>query len=198
VVTICGPLDVRKASQRGRNAIDEGGALEVEYGEETGEVRRTRRDRVRPTRSYGRQYLFVTILLLFGIVDSNAYIVLMYLLLSASNFKEFYMDLLSTVNFALTVGGIVGGVIAYRSGVERSANQVQESVIAALDAELNSLHHKIDDMKAENTRLCLIIDTICAALRSRGLAVSIDGDIVSISDRRGQSTMTRIQEEQVL
>lgn len=106
------------------------------------------------------------------------------------------MDLLSTVNFALTVGGIIGGVIAYRSGVERSANQVQESVISALDAELSSLHHKIDDMKAENTRLCLIIDTICAALRSRGLAVSIDGDIVSISDSRGKSTMTRIQEEQ--
>ncbi len=105
------------------------------------------------------------------------------------------MDLLSTVNFALTVGGIIGGVIAYRSGVERSANQVQESVITALDAELSSLRSKIDDMKAENTRLCLIIDTICTALRRRGLAVSIDGDIVSINDQQGQSTMSRIQEE---
>jgi hypothetical protein len=108
------------------------------------------------------------------------------------------MDLLSTVNFALTIGGIIGGIIAYRSGVERSANQVQEHVISALDAELSSLHAKIDDLKAENTRLCLIIDVICAALRRRGLAVSIDGDIVSISDLHGESTMTRIQEEQVL
>jgi hypothetical protein len=106
------------------------------------------------------------------------------------------MDLLSTINFVLILTWIVGGIIAYRSGVERSANQVQERVIGALNVELNSLHAKIDDLKAENTRLSLVIDTICTALRRRGLAVSIDGAIVSISDQQGLSTMARIQEEQ--
>jgi hypothetical protein len=107
------------------------------------------------------------------------------------------MDLLSTINFVLILTGIVGGMIAYRSGVERSANEVQERVISALNVEMSSMRAKIDDLKADNMRLSLIIDTICVALRRRGLAVSIDGDIVSISDQQGQSTMARIQEEQI-
>ena len=109
------------------------------------------------------------------------------------------MDLLSTINFVLILIGIIGGIIAYRNGLERSANEVQQRVISALDVDLNNLRAKIDDLRAENTRLSLVIDTICAALRRRGLAVAIDSAIVSISDQQGQSTMTRIQEgEEVL
>ena len=108
------------------------------------------------------------------------------------------MDLLGTINFVLILAGIVGGIFAYKSGVERSANEVQERVIGALNVELNSLRGKIDDLKADNARLSLTIETICVALRGHGLAVSIDGAIVSISDRQGLSTMSRIHEEQVL
>ncbi|GCF11217.1 hypothetical protein [Dictyobacter arantiisoli] len=105
------------------------------------------------------------------------------------------MNVVSALNLLLTLAGIIGGIIAYRSGIARSANQIQERVINALEVEMNSMRCKLEDMKAENTRLCVLIDTICAALRKRGLAVSIDGDMVSISDGHGQSTTTRIQEE---
>ncbi|WP_126598576.1 hypothetical protein [Dictyobacter aurantiacus] len=108
------------------------------------------------------------------------------------------MDVLNVVNLVLTVGGIVGGLLAYRGGMARTANEIQERVIAALESELTGMRARLEDMKAENTRLSLIIDTICVALRRRGIAVSIDGDMVSISDDHGASTTTRIQEEQVL
>ncbi|GCE07373.1 hypothetical protein KDAU_47020 [Dictyobacter aurantiacus] len=112
--------------------------------------------------------------------------------------SEHMMDVLNVVNLVLTVGGIVGGLLAYRGGMARTANEIQERVIAALESELTGMRARLEDMKAENTRLSLIIDTICVALRRRGIAVSIDGDMVSISDDHGASTTTRIQEEQVL
>jgi hypothetical protein len=106
------------------------------------------------------------------------------------------IDAFSACNIILTLVTIIGGLLAYRSSIARAANEVQERVIAALDTELKTMRDKLDDMKIENTRLSLIIDTICAALRSRGMAVSIDGDMVSIKDSSGSSTTTRIQEEQ--
>lgn len=102
----------------------------------------------------------------------------------------------SALNIALTLVTIIGGLLAYRSSITRAANEVQERVIAALETEIQTMRNKLEDMAMENTRLCLIIDTICAALRSRGIAISIDGDMVSIKDSSGASTTTRIQEDQ--
>jgi cell division protein FtsB len=104
-------------------------------------------------------------------------------------------NIFSTVNIILTLVTIAGGLLAYRSSIARAANEVQERVIAALEAEITTMRDKLDDMKAENTRLRVTIETICAALRSRGMAVSIDGDMVSIKDSRGSSTTARIKEE---
>ena len=104
-------------------------------------------------------------------------------------------NLFSTINLILTIATIIGGIIVYRSSLARTANEVQERVIHALESELTSMRGKLDAMKAENTRLSLVIDIICAALRNRGIAVSIDGDMVSIKDGNGNDTMARIREE---
>lgn len=108
------------------------------------------------------------------------------------------MDFLGMLNLILTVTGILGGLLAYRSGLARTANEIQERVIHALELELTGMRGKLQDMQDENTRLSLLIDTICAALRGRGMVISIDGDMVSIRDQQGMSTTTRIQEEQFL
>jgi cell division protein FtsB len=104
-------------------------------------------------------------------------------------------NLFSTLNIVLTLATIVAGLLAYRSSITRAANEVQERVIAALETEITTMRDKLDDMKAENTRLRVTIETICAALRSRGMAVTIDGDMVSIKDSSGSSTTARIMEE---
>jgi len=107
---------------------------------------------------------------------------------------DFY-TILSVISIILTIGGLLGGFFAFRNGMAKTANEVQERVINALESEINNLRQRLDDMKDENVRLRLIIDTICAALKSRGLAVTIDGDMVSIHDARGSTTtITHIQE----
>jgi hypothetical protein len=104
---------------------------------------------------------------------------------------------LSVISLLLTIGGLLGGFFAFRNGMTATANEVQERVINALESEIASLRERQDDMKEENIRLRLIIDAICAALKTRGLAVTIDGHMVSIHDTSGgTTTVTHIQERE--
>src|SRR5260370_23023551 len=100
---------------------------------------------------------------------------------------DFYTAL-SVISLLLTIGGLLGGFFAFRNGMTRTANEVQERVINALETEITSLRQRLDDMKDENVRLRLIIETICAALKSRSLAVTIDGDMVPIHHAHRSTT----------
>src|SRR5437773_5749881 len=109
---------------------------------------------------------------------------------------EFY-NTLSVISLLLTIGGLLGGFYAFKSSMSRAANEVQEHVINALESEITNLHQRLADLKDDNSRLELIIETICAALKSRGLAVTIDGDMVSIRDTSGTTTtVAHIQEQE--
>ncbi|HCI78999.1 MAG TPA: hypothetical protein DHW02_04850 [Ktedonobacter sp.] len=97
------------------------------------------------------------------------------------------MESLSVLNLLITICLVIGGIAAYRHGFTRTANEVQERVIHALQSEIQSLHDRIEALERENTRLNYVISTMCSALKQRGLHVTIDGDIVSIQDHRGDS-----------
>ena len=94
-------------------------------------------------------------------------------------------NFLSILNLVLAIGTVIGGVMAYRHGFTRTANEVQERVIHALTSELSALTARIESMEKENIRLHQIIATICAALKRRGIAVTIEGDMVNIHDQSG-------------
>lgn len=97
------------------------------------------------------------------------------------------MEPLSLINMLMTIAITIGGVAAYRHGFTRTANEVQERVINALQSEIRSLHDRIEALEKENTRLGYTLTTMCLALKQRGIHVTIDGDIVSIQDRHGAS-----------
>ena len=97
-------------------------------------------------------------------------------------------------NFIITLLIIVGGYIALRSGKHRTAGEIQSQVIDALKAELETLQRRMDALEKENTRLTQIMSLIKQALRTRGLTISIEGELVTISDN-GTSQSAHIQEE---
>jgi predicted nuclease with TOPRIM domain len=104
-------------------------------------------------------------------------------------------DILSILNLVLSVGLAIGGLAAFRHGFARTANEVQERVINALESEINALKDRLGELEKENARLTHVIATIRRALRRRGLFVSIDDELVSIRDRAGNLTQaTRIQD----
>jgi uncharacterized protein (UPF0335 family) len=97
-------------------------------------------------------------------------------------------NFLSILNLALLIATALGGIMAFRHGFTRTANEVQERVINALNSELATLTGRIESMEKENIRLHQTIATICAALKRRGIAVTIQGDLVNISDQSGTQT----------
>jgi predicted nucleic acid-binding Zn-ribbon protein len=103
-------------------------------------------------------------------------------------------NIMSIISITLTVATLCGGYAAFRSSLMHTANAVQERVITALQSEIDAVRARIDDLERENTRLRHTIETICAALKTRGIVVSIDGDMVNIRDGVG-STTARIQEK---
>lgn len=89
---------------------------------------------------------------------------------------------------------------------QKSAETAQNSAIGAMQAEINSLRGQMEDEKKENargmkllhkenTRLEHIIDTICSALKTQGIIITINGEIINISieDPR-KITTVRIQD----
>ena len=97
-------------------------------------------------------------------------------------------NFLSILNLVLLIATTLGGILAFRHGFTRTANEVQERVIAALNSELAALASRVESMEKENVRLHQIIATICAALKRRGIAVTIQGDMVNIHDQSGTHT----------
>lgn len=98
------------------------------------------------------------------------------------------------LNTVVIVLILAGGYIALRSGKHQKAGEIQEQVIEALKAELETLQRRIDRLERENVRLTQTIGLIKSALSQRGMIITIDGDLVTISDSKGSSQSARIQE----
>ena len=106
-------------------------------------------------------------------------------------------NILSICNLVFCIGLAVGGLAAFRHGFTRTANEVQERVINALESEINALKDRLGELEKENARLTQVIATIRTAMRRRGLFVSVDGELISIRDRAGRFTQaTRIHGSQ--
>ncbi len=99
---------------------------------------------------------------------------------------------LSILSVVLTIAGIIGGFWAFKSGINRTANEVQERVINAMQQEITILHNRLSDLEAENKRLDQVLYTLCEALKKRGLFVTIEGHMVTVSDGR-ETHSVRIQ-----
>lgn len=104
---------------------------------------------------------------------------------------------------------IVGGwfiISSAKSKAKIAAESAQNSAIGAMQAEINTLRGRMEDEKKENermmrglhkenTRLEHIIDTICSALKSQGIIITINGEIINISiEDPKKITTVRIQD----
>jgi hypothetical protein len=100
-----------------------------------------------------------------------------------------YAGLVSMV--FVIVGAAVTAQYVGKSRATSSASDAQDKAINAMEARLDVQEKRIGDLTKENARLYLIFDTIKSALKSMGMAVTIDGDMVIIN-HAGNSIATRI------
>ena len=115
---------------------------------------------------------------------------------------------LSALSGLLTTGTIlivaaIGGFWLIKSGLGKTVNDANKDAINALGATITALQadsqrfeRKIDDLTKENAQLRLTMDTVRAALKTRGLIITIDGEMVIIDTLDGKSsTVTRMHEK---
>ncbi len=95
---------------------------------------------------------------------------------------------LPLVNLTFLIFLAIGGFVAYRVGFARTTEEVQERVINALNVEMNMLRDRVLATEKENARLSQIILIITTALKKWGLSVTIDGELVSITDTKTTQT----------
>jgi hypothetical protein len=107
------------------------------------------------------------------------------------------IDNLSAINLVITFALLVGGILAYRSAFSKTANEVQERVISAMESEINTLRGHISDLKRENKYLMAVLDIIIESLEKRGLIITIEHSSVTIEDQTAHTTRTtRIDEHE--
>lgn len=90
------------------------------------------------------------------------------------------------------------GYIAVRNIKRDAIIAVQEKTIVAytqqnevLQGQIDTLKENILDLKKENVYQQHIVETIQEALKKRGMIVTIDGDLVTITDAKGSSSTMR-------
>jgi hypothetical protein len=100
---------------------------------------------------------------------------------------------------------VIGGFYVIKSGVGKTVSKANQEAIVALQATILALQadcqrceKKVDDLTKDKIRLELTIDTMCDALKSRGLLITIQGEMINIDTLDGKSsTVTRIHSKQI-
>jgi len=87
---------------------------------------------------------------------------------------------------------IVGAIVLGKNTARQTVSEAQKNAIEAMQSEIDTLRGRTDDLKKENTRQGLIIETICAALKTEGMIITIQGEMIHIQ-HGATSTTTKIQ-----
>lgn len=105
------------------------------------------------------------------------------------NFLQIVSELSGPLSLIFVVlGAVYAARFTGKNQAANTATEAQEKAIGALESRLNVQEKSIADLTKENARLYLIFDTIKAALKNMGMAVTIDGEMVIINDGKNSIT----------
>ena len=103
--------------------------------------------------------------------------------------------ILSCVSIILIIIVAITGALVWRGSLNKAASEIQERVIAALKEEVNTLRSKLEEVRTENKQLKNMFETLCIALKPRGIEVHIEDDLIIIKDiQAASSTVAKIKE----
>jgi hypothetical protein len=93
------------------------------------------------------------------------------------------------------LGILVYGFYITRSAkgkAEKIASAAKDDAIDAMNTYLDVLKERIKDAENENVKMQHTIETIISALKTKGIYITIDGDMIHIHEDRNGTTTTRI------
>lgn len=86
--------------------------------------------------------------------------------------------------------------MSFKGGRNANLSTIQEKTIVALQTQINILKDKIGELEKENALQGHLIELITSALKKKGMIVTIDGDMITISGKDGISTTAMIARQQ--
>ena len=100
-------------------------------------------------------------------------------------------QLLGICNLILLVCGAIGGIFAFKHAQKAKTIEIQRETIEAFQQQIDVVKLQVDSLKEENARQAVIIETITAALKQKGIIVTIDGEMVTFTFTDGSLASTR-------
>lgn len=88
----------------------------------------------------------------------------------------------SLLNTLLLFALATGVFVAFRNGKRQTVVTIQHETIEALQARVQTLEARQRDLEKENDHLKFVLDTIKEALSKEHIGITIDGDMVTISN----------------
>lgn len=98
----------------------------------------------------------------------------------------------------VVIGAFFASRFMAKSNVSDTTNKAQSDAILAMQGEIASLRRKVEDLNKDKIKLEQTIDTICSALKIRGMVISVQGEMIHIEDRNGKTSTTRIHNNEDL
>lgn len=89
------------------------------------------------------------------------------------------------------LGIIVYGFYITRSAkgkAEKIASEAKDGAIEAMNTYMDVLKERIKDAEEENIKMRHTVETIVSALKAKGIYITIDGDMVHISEGKNNTT----------
>ena len=106
-----------------------------------------------------------------------------------------WLNWIGAVAGIVGVGSLLGTFyISFRNGRATGLMNIQQQTIMALQQQLELLRTRIVELEKENAKHELMQETIISALNRKGMRVTIDGDMVTISGKDGSSSTVKQQQ----
>jgi len=100
------------------------------------------------------------------------------------------LSMLPVISIVISLGVLVGGYMALRTGYSQQAGEIQDRVIAALKSENEGLERRLETVSEEIAALKRAMVSVRYALRRRGLILEIDADYITLVDEQSKRTYT--------
>lgn len=103
----------------------------------------------------------------------------------------FFSGVLPTLQLILILATMLGGVFVFRNSKKAGIVQIQSDTIIAMQQQIDTLKDNQEALQKENIHLQYVIETIVQALQQKGIIITINGEMITLQDAKGQTSSVR-------
>lgn len=96
------------------------------------------------------------------------------------------------------ISGIIGAFFTIRNVRRATIVTIQDQTIQAMQQQINALKAGQEALQKDNSHLQYVIETISAALKQKGILITVEGEMVTVEDGRHSSSVRRSTKQPIV